>query len=89
MGMWDIPLVECDITDNQSPSSLHLSANQIAESRPAGTVVGWLRTVDPDVDQSHAYTLHSWTDVFEIEATDMGSRLRTTGIHINLVTIIL
>ncbi|MBX3177021.1 MAG: hypothetical protein KF886_06665 [Candidatus Hydrogenedentes bacterium] len=41
---------------NQQPTDIRLTPSNIAENQPAGTVVGVLTTVDPDVADQHTYT---------------------------------
>ena len=42
---------------NQAPTELDLVPASIAEHQPAGTVVGRFSTADPDVEDTHTYTL--------------------------------
>ena len=42
---------------NQIPTDIRISSNQVTEKQPAGTVVGTLTTVDPDLGDNHTYAL--------------------------------
>ena len=42
---------------NQKPTALLLSKTTINENKPSGTVVGLLTTEDPNLDDTHTYTL--------------------------------
>ncbi len=41
----------------QAPTGLALSSTTIAEGQPVGTTVGTFTTIDPDVNDTHTYTL--------------------------------
>jgi hypothetical protein len=45
------------VDDNRNPSDIALSPASVGENLPAGTVVGRLSTVDPDVGDVHVYSL--------------------------------
>src|ERR671937_476769 len=53
--------VTCTFTDtaNQAPTDIQLSNSSIAENQPSGTDVGTLTTTDPDVGDTHTYTLEN------------------------------
>ncbi len=42
---------------NDAPTALFLSSSQIAENAPVGTLVGTFTTTDPDISDTHSYTL--------------------------------
>ncbi len=42
---------------NDAPTALFLSSSQIAEDAPVGTLVGTFITTDPDISDTHSYTL--------------------------------
>src|SRR5207248_8867982 len=44
---------------NSAPTDIQLSNNSIAENQPSGTDVGTLTTTDPDVGDTHTYTLEN------------------------------
>jgi methionine-rich copper-binding protein CopC len=44
---------------NVAPTDIQLSNNSIAENQPSGTDIGTLTTTDPDVGDTHTYTLES------------------------------
>jgi len=46
-----------DIFENEPPTDITLSANQIAEKKPIGTVIGVFNTADANVEDEHTYTL--------------------------------
>lgn len=46
-----------DIVENLAPTDISLSNDVVAENQPAGTSVGTLTTTDPDVGDTHTYTL--------------------------------
>jgi Bacterial Ig domain/Cadherin domain/RTX calcium-binding nonapeptide repeat (4 copies) len=47
------------IASNAAPTDIQLSNNSIAENQPSGTDVGTLTTTDPDVGDTHTYTLEN------------------------------
>lgn len=50
------------VTDvNEAPTDITLSASEVPENKPAGTVVGTLGTVDQDAGDTFTYTLVSGT----------------------------
>jgi autotransporter-associated beta strand protein len=44
---------------NEAPTNVVLSPSSVAENQPVGTTVGTFSTTDPDVGDSHTYTLVS------------------------------
>jgi len=46
---------------NEAPTSINLSHSSIAENLPVGSTVGTLSAVDPDLNDSHAFSLVSGT----------------------------
>ena len=69
------------LPENQAPSSLQLSPTTLAENQAIGTVVGTLTTTDPDVDDTHTYSLAAGqgdTDnsLFVVE----GNQLKTAAV---------
>lgn len=53
------PIVFTITPQNDPPSGLTLDASLVNEGQPAGTPVGQLSTTDPDVGDSHSYSLVS------------------------------
>src|SRR5205823_3770716 len=47
------------VVANQAPTDIQLSNSSIAENQPSGTDVGTLTTTDPDVGDTHTYTLEN------------------------------
>ncbi|GAB4460850.1 MAG: hypothetical protein OHK0037_08760 [Elainellaceae cyanobacterium] len=45
----------------EAPTNLQLSSNELLENVPADTVVGTLSTIDPDLGDTHTYSLVSGT----------------------------
>lgn len=46
------------VTDvNETPTDISLSSTSVAEGKPAGTIVAWLSTSDPDPADTHVYAL--------------------------------
>lgn len=63
---------------NEPPTSIALSDNTAPDAAPIGTVVGTLSSVDPDVGDTHTYTLVSGTgDSDNASFTIAGNELRT------------
>ena len=48
-----------DVVEQHPPTDLTLSPSAVAENAPIGTVVGGLLTVDPDLGDTHSYSLVS------------------------------
>jgi hypothetical protein len=46
-----------DVVENNPPTDIQLSNSTVAENQPAGTSVGTLTTTDPDVGDTHTYSL--------------------------------
>src|SRR4029077_11860792 len=42
---------------NRPPTDIALSGSSVAEHQPSGTTIGTLTTTDPDVADTHGYTL--------------------------------
>jgi serralysin len=59
------------IVYNTGPSGLVLSSDAVKETATAGTVVGKLSTVDPDVGDPHTYTLLNPSSSFEIVGDEL------------------
>ena len=58
LGSNDGSAGECfTVPANQAPTDIQLSNSSIAENQPSGTDVGTLTTTDPDVGDTHTYTL--------------------------------
>ena len=54
---WTVTVID-DVTDNFSPpTGLSLSNQQINENEPAGTFIGILSAQDPDIGDSHTFSL--------------------------------
>jgi CSLREA domain-containing protein len=51
-----------DIQKNDAPTDIQLSAATIAENLPAGTTVGTLTTIDPDLSDTHTYSFCNGAD---------------------------
>src|SRR5262249_42925772 len=64
----DFQLTLDNVADNHAPTDIALSNSRVAETQPAGPVVGSFSTTDPDSGDSHTYTLVSGTG-----STDNGS----------------
>jgi len=58
---------------NQKPTDLRLSSTTINENKPAGTVIGQLYTIDPNLDDEHTYTL------VDGDGSDANSSFHITG----------
>jgi VCBS repeat-containing protein len=54
------------VSVNDAPTDIALSANTVAENAAAGTVIGALSTTDVDTGDTHAYTITSGGDAFDI-----------------------
>ena len=52
---------DVDISINTAPTAIGLSKTNIDENQPAGAIVGNLSTTDPDVGDTHTYTLVAGT----------------------------
>jgi hypothetical protein len=66
---------------NEVPTLLALSNDTLAENEPIGTVVGLLTTTDPDVGDTHTYTLVAGTgDTDNALFTIVGDELRTAAV---------
>lgn len=50
-----------DVSENQAPTDISISASTIAENNAIGAVIGTLSTTDPDAGNSFTYTLVSGT----------------------------
>ena len=69
------------LPDAQAPTGLTLSSTSVPESQPVGTVVGTFATTDPDIGDTHTYTLVAGdgdddNDSFSID----GNELKTAEI---------
>ncbi|MBF2001379.1 MAG: cadherin domain-containing protein, partial [Synechococcales cyanobacterium M58_A2018_015] len=63
------------------PQDLLLSSNRIDENRPVGTVVGNFSTIDPDIGDTHTYTLVAGEGSTDNNAfTIVGNQLRLNRI---------
>ncbi|EMI18404.1 outer membrane adhesin like protein, partial [Rhodopirellula maiorica SM1] len=70
-----------DLPDNQAPIDLSLSATTVGEAQPIGTTVGTFTTNDPDINQTHTYTLVSGTgDTDNASFTISGNQLLTAEV---------
>ncbi len=58
-GIFEKPFVLniSDVDENQSPTDLELSGNEIEENQPVGTMIGVFSTVDADPADTHTYSL--------------------------------
>lgn len=66
------------VNSNESPTSVTVSPNSVAERLPINSLVGNLSTVDPDAGDSFTYTLVSGAgDADNASFQISGSRLRT------------
>ncbi|HUG67973.1 MAG TPA: cadherin domain-containing protein, partial [Pirellulaceae bacterium] len=64
----------------QGPTSLTLSATSVAENQPSGTLVGTFTTTDPDMGDTHTYSLVAGAgDTHNALFTISNSTLRTTA----------
>ncbi len=65
---------------NEAPTNIALSASSIAENNAANATVGALSSTDPDVGDTHTYTLVSGTGSTDNAAFNIsGSNLRATN----------
>lgn len=65
----------------QSPTALALSSTTVAEALPVATTVGTFTTTDPNVGDTHTYTLVAGTgDTDNASFTISGNSLRTAAI---------
>lgn len=76
---------------NETPISVELSNNQIGQNSPTGSVVGLLSTVDPDVGDTHTYTLlNDASGRFAVEGNQLvvadGSLLEPTDYEVVVQT---
>jgi len=55
----DTDTVGIDVPANSAPTDIQLSSSSIAENQPSGTDIGTLTTTDPDVGDTHTYTLEN------------------------------
>ncbi|WP_372724176.1 cohesin domain-containing protein, partial [Novipirellula sp.] len=70
-----------DLPANQAPINLSLSVSTVAEAQPIGTTVGTLTTNDPDINQTHTYTLVSGTGSTDNASfTISGNQLKTAAV---------
>jgi hypothetical protein len=61
-GLWFEEPFTITVTNvNETPTDISLSASNVTENAPAGTVVGTLSTTDPDSGDTFTYTLASGT----------------------------
>ncbi|WP_442507382.1 beta strand repeat-containing protein [Novipirellula sp. SH528] len=66
---------------NQAPIDLSLSVTSVGEGQPIGTTVGAFTTNDPDVNQSHTYTLVTGTGSTDNASfTISGNQLKTAAV---------
>lgn len=75
---WTSPVFECVVVNltsdggiNHQPTNIQLSSYSMPENMSPGTVIGWLRTVDPDRNQNHIYTLNNLSAVFAINRSQL------------------
>ena len=61
------------LNSNDPPTGIQLSSTILEEENPAGTLVGHLSTIDPDVEDTHTYSFVSGTAFFEIQGTQLVS----------------
>lgn len=70
--------LEASFTGNQPPSTIQLSAASLAENAVAGTLVGTVQALDPDVGNSFSYQLVSGAGGGDNAAfTIVGNQLRS------------
>jgi hypothetical protein len=66
---------------NEAPTNISLSNNTVAENEPVNTVVGTLSTSDPDVGDTHTYTLVSGDGSTDNASFNiLGNSLRTSAV---------
>ena len=64
----------------QTPTSLTLSATSVAENQPSGTLVGTFTTTDPDMGDTHTYSLVAGAgDTHNARFTISNSTLQTAA----------
>jgi VCBS repeat-containing protein len=74
-------LVECEVTPNEAPIDLTLAPTAVSENQPAGAVVGSLTAADPDVGDTHAFTLVAGAGGGDNSSFSIsGSSLRTAAV---------
>ncbi len=68
---------DVEINANDAPTDIELSSNEIIEWRVIGTLVGELSTVDPDIADTHTFSLSC-----DVAGVDDGS-FSISGINLN------
>ena len=64
------------VTDaNDAPTDITLSANVIAENQVSGFLIGVLSSMDPDVGDTHTYSLKDDSDTFQIVGNQLQSKM--------------
>ena len=78
-GLTDTATITINVTNaNEAPTDIALDNSSVVEHRPIGTVVGNFSTTDPDVGDSHTYSLVSGTgDTDNALFTISGGQLQT------------
>ena len=61
--------------ENDSPTDIALSANEIAENQGSGIRIGTLSSTDPDVGDFHTYSLKDDSDTFQIVGNQLQSKM--------------
>ena len=57
MEMRSVGIVRPEPAENQAPTNILLSNNQVTEGRPVNTLVGTFSTIDPNLGDTHTYSL--------------------------------
>ena len=69
------------LTSTNAPTDISLSSHTVLQQKPVGTVVGTFSTTDPDVGDTHTYSLVSGAgDTDNASFTIAGSNLKTAEI---------
>ena len=61
--------------ENDAPTDIALSANEIAENQGSGILIGVLSSTDPDVGDFHTYSLKDDSDTFQIMGDELQSKM--------------
>jgi len=78
----DTATITIDINDvNEAPMDIALDSSDVDENQPAGTTVGNLSTSDPDIGDTHTYTLIAGPGAIDNGSFQIvGSQLQTAAI---------
>ncbi|MCB9418994.1 MAG: cadherin domain-containing protein [Ardenticatenaceae bacterium] len=81
-GLWDTATITINVTNtNEAPTDISLDNSSVLEHRPGGTAVGKFSTTDPDVGDSHTYSLVDGAgDTDNASFQISGSQLQTNAV---------